>query len=87
MIIDKEAFFNMENLSISELQLLLEEEKYFNKGILFKSKTSIAKTICKNTFKKYFNTKSNIDEQRYYNTTGYKKDLLLVFKKAHKLIN
>ena len=36
MIIDKEAFFNMENLSISELQLLLEEEKYFNKGILCK---------------------------------------------------
>lgn len=76
----------MDKLSKSDLLLLLEEEKCFNKNDLVEVKNFIASTICKNTFQKYFN-KSNMDEKKYYKTTGYRKDLLLVFEKAHKLIN
>ena len=62
---------------------LLEEEKCFYKGTLVEAKTSIAKTICQNTFQKYFN-ESNAND--YFNTIDYKKDLLLVFQKAHQLL-
>ena len=81
--IKDETFFNMEKLPKSDLLLLLEEEKCFYKGTLVEAKTSIAKTICQNTFQKHFN-ESNAND--YFNTIGYKKDLLLVFQKAHQLL-